>query len=117
MLFRSGSHAPIVQKRNRKTAYPVSSRIQASRLRPLLCESINLYPDLATTLYIPRRGIAITSKPRRLTTVIWRATLLAVGLNEFEISQRRSSVSTADRAIVEENVRAAILRARFCVGG
>lgn len=59
----------------------------------------------------------MTSRPSKLTTVICRATLRAVGLKELEISQRRSSVSTVDSAIVEEKVSVAMRRARCCVGG
>ena len=62
-------------------------------------------------------GMATTSSPSRLATVTCNATLRAVGLKEFEISQSSSSVRTADSAIVEAKVIAAILRARSCVAG
>lgn len=66
---------------------------------------------------MPIIGMATTNKPSRPATVICKATLRAVGLKEFEISQSSSSVRTADSAIVEANVVAATLRARSCVAG
>ena len=47
--------------------------------------------------------------------MICNATLRAVGLNEFDISQRSYSVRTAERAIVLANVRAATRRVSVCV--
>lgn len=43
-----------------------------------------------------------TNRHSRLVTVALIEIFLVVGLNEFEISQRSSSVSTAERAIVAE---------------
>ena len=66
---------------------------------------------------MPMIGMATTSRPSKLATVTCNATLRAVGLKEFEISQSSSSVRTAESAIVEAKVIAAILRARTCVAG
>lgn len=64
---------------------------------------------------MPSNGMATTSNPKRLTTVACNAMFLAVGLKEFDISHKSSSVRTAESAIVEEKVIAAMRRASCCV--
>lgn len=62
-------------------------------------------------------GMATTRRPRSRPVVTWRPKLLAVGLNEFEISQRSNSVNTTLSPIVEAKVAAATLLANICVAG
>ena len=67
---------------------------------------VNLHPAEEMIEYSSRRGRKNIKRSSRVGSAKFNAALLASASNTFDISQRISSVRTADMAMVKEKLRA-----------
>lgn len=94
---------------------PVINRLKApiwmsqANFESRACPPDDLHPSLPARECISSKGTMTISSARRPPTVARSAYFRAVGLNEFDISQSKSSVKTAERLNARENAKACVL--------